>query len=228
MKKTTHLTIFTLTLTFISQLLIGQTMSLTAGIGSTHYIDILKDEHMRSEYTIGESYFLKVDFSNDQSKSIFSNFAFGIAKQSGDIIYSSDALFCGMGLPSSLIFTDENVEKYTLQVISYPLIYPIVEGIRLKTGFAVNKSFHFATTSNYPPNRNNDTVIFNSQINVQTFSADATFELQLGEHQFGNGITMIPVYNAFIGLTKEFEGGYNTHSIRQSIGLSFNWGLKKK
>lgn len=228
MKKIAHLIIFSFVFLSSFQELISQSMSVTAGVGSTHYIDILKDDSMKSEYGIGESYFLKVDFTNDQSKSIFSNFAFAIAKQSGDVIYSSDDLFCGMGLPSNLIFTNEHVNKYTLQVISYPLILPISKRIRFKTGFAVNKSFHFATTSNYPSDRDNDIVAFNSEINVQTFSADATFELQFGGYLIGNGITMTPVYNAFIGLTQEFEGGYNTHSIRQSLGLSFNWGLKKK
>ncbi len=203
-------------------------MSMTVGVGSTNYFDIIKGDHLRSEYGIGESYFLKVDFSNDRSTSIFSNFAFKIEKQSGDIEYNSSFIGCGLGLPSNLIFTDENVEKYTLSVITYPITLPITESIRFKAGFAANKSFNFAASSNYQIKGDNDEINFNSKIDNQIFSADAALELQFGSLHIGSGILMKPVYNAFIGLTQEFQGDYNTHSIRQSFGLSFLWGLKKK
>ena len=122
----------------------------------------------------------------------------------------------------------EKIEKYTLSVITYPITLPITKNISLKSGIAANKTFNFSTRSNEAYYIENDEIPFTSQIENRTFTADATIEIQFGLYRFGNGLSLLPVYNAFIGLTKEFNNIYNTQSIRQSIGLSFLWGLKKK
>ena len=210
------------------QSLSSQSMSVTSGVGITNFFDIIKDDHLVSDYGMGESYFLKIDISNGQSSSLFSDFAFKIEKQSGDVNYSSNYYGCGLGFPSGLLFANEQIEKYTLSVISYPISFSITNGIRLKAGIAAKKSLHIGAQSNNPTQKNNDDINFKSSIGNNDYGVDAAFELQLGNFSMGNGFLIAPVYNVFASLSEEFQGDYNTYSIRQSLGFSVLWGLKKK
>lgn len=218
----------TLILIFSSASAYSQTMSISTGIGNTHYFDIIKEDHLSSDYGFGKTYFIKVDFSNDQSPSLFSDIAFKLEKQSGFVNYYSSAMWCGLGLPSGLIFTDEKIEKYTISAIAYPLQWNISNKIKLRSGIALSKTFQFDAINILDMGNDIDEVIFEPQIKTRSFSADAAFELRFGSIVQKNGISLRPVYNVFISLTPEFLGPYNTLSLRHSLGLAMVWGLKEK
>ena len=119
----------------------SQAMAVTAGVGTTHFFDIIKSDHLQSDYGIGITSFVKIDFNEIGSTGIMKNFAFKFEKQSGEINYSSRNIFCGIGLPADLIFTSEHIDKYTLSAISYPLSISLGKNLKLKSGVAISKSF---------------------------------------------------------------------------------------
>jgi hypothetical protein len=203
-------------------------MSITTGVGITHYFDLMKDDHLRSEYGLGNTYFVKVDFSEDESSGLLNNVALKFEKQSGDINYSSQNIFCGVGLPSDLVFTSEHINKYTLSAITYPLSVRIGNKMKMKSGLSFSKTFKLNATNINEQRTFTDEIPFESQIENRDFNVHATIEFQFGHMLLGNGVYLIPTYNAFVSLTPEFKGSYHTQSVRHSLGLKLLWGLKKK
>ena len=211
-----------------SHALQSQSMSVTGGVGTTHYFDIIKKEHLQSDYGTGTTSFIKIDFNDIASTGFIKNFAFKFEKQSGEVNYSSRNIFCGLGLPADLIFTSERIDKYTLSAISYPLSISLGNNIRLKSGVAISKNFLMKANNSSENQTFTDEFPFKSQIESRSYNADAAFEFQFGSFTLQRGISIVPTYNAFISLTPEFNGSYNTQSLRQSLGVAVIWGLKKK
>ncbi len=208
--------------------LLSQSMSVTSGVGITHYFDLIKDDHLRSEYGLGNTYFVKVDFNEGESTGLLNNLALKFEKQSADINYSSQNIFCGLGLPSDLIYTFEHINKYTLSVITYPLSIRMGNNLKIKSGLSFSKTFKLKATNIGEQRTFTDEIPFESQIENRDYNAHATIEFQFGHMLLGNGLSLIPTYNAFVSLTPELKGSYNTQSMRHSLGLTVLWGLKKK
>jgi hypothetical protein len=73
MKTYTQITILFFILLSTKHPLQSQSMSVTTNIETTHYFDILKAGHLHSEYGIGNTFFIKVDFNEIESTGILKN-----------------------------------------------------------------------------------------------------------------------------------------------------------
>ncbi len=210
--------------------LLSQSMSVSSGIGQSYYFDVLAEESAESNYTSDFSYYLKLGFSDLSDVPFFDNISFRFEKQSGQINHYTNFGFCGMGFPpSSFVYADEFIDKYTLSFVSYPLEYDYNRIIKLKGGIALNKTISFATQdARGISSTRNDQIPFTSQIDNKLYTADLVLEIQFYEFALGNGLSILPTYQSSLGLTPEFHGSQRTQSFRHHLGLSFMWGMKKK
>jgi len=231
MKKHVYNSLLIICLIALTQTVsLGQSMSISSGFGSSHYLDLFAKEHAQADYQFGSSYNLRLNFSGLSHLSFFNNISFRFEKQSGQIRFYSSALFCGTGMPPrGFLTTQENINKYTLSFISYPFEYNLHEYVNIKLGGAFNKTVSFSTEDAREINDTRNLPFpFESQIDNRRYTADIVLEIQFNRLNLGQGISVVPTYHSSFGLVSEFHGDNRTQSFRQQLGLSIMWGMKEK
>ena len=204
--------------------LIGQSIALSGGIGSSQFF--LIDDNKYYKYDNNTSFYLKIDFDNIIDQWILSDMFFKIEKLSTDILVSNYGCcidICDCFFPSTFDHVYEprqRFDKYIIGLGAYPLKLDICKNIKFRSGLEIAYNFK-SRFSFIDENIFDSRILENKQIII-----NAIFELQVGEIKLTDNITMIPSFNSFVGLTPELTE--SIHSIRYNFGLILKKALNKK
>jgi len=214
----------------------AQTLSISSGFGEMSFVDFYDDtEHFYANYENGSHQYLKLSFNHYLPEVSFMNLYLNLEKSSGTISTSTiDFIFCGVGpTPSLNSALNDKFTIYRMGIGFMPVDLELIRNsnIRFKFGTELSRSFRTIQSSlddtllkeNSSPFQGNQ-----EESPVRDIAIGLIFEFHFGQLNLGNNFLVSPVYNANVGIFEEIETGYNTRSIRQSLGVALSWDLKPK